>query len=261
MKLLNVGNITSILFKNSLSSLTLAISLSSLSMLLVYLYYTHVDHHKKAEKLSASKIIFESYKWTWRMFLIPGGICAFSAYLTSEFCFYPQYFIDVLPKNSIWVKLLGISIAFDYLLGVVTLHLSKWNDKQGIIRGGLVSTISIIVLGGLVLLKNLDIFTAHSYLQAPFLAGFVFGFGWFIPALFSALSRRIHAAHAARLFGAIDSTDTAAIGASSFGLELQQQGIISKNFFNILITVVFIFSFRLFLTFTKKIKRFESNVN
>lgn len=231
------------------------------SYVLVWKYYLHGDHHKRnGSKLSNLEIIGQSYKWTWRIAVIPGGVIAFLAYLCSESSFYPIYFRDVLPGNPFAMKFLGIFIAVVYTTGVLIQYFLKWNDTQGITRGIKMSLFSMLLLLACVSISESLGNIISFVLKSVFTIGFVIGFGWFTPSLFSVLSKRVHSEHAGRLYGVIDSTDTAALAISSAVVFSEQNNYISNIEGHLIASIVFIVAAVLYFCFSRKIKVFESKI-
>jgi MFS family permease len=171
--------------------------------------------------------IFSSYKWFISMFLVSGGAAALFAYLCTETTFYQIYSINEEGEVNLGDKVTGLLMAFGYAFGVIAQWIIYCSDKKGIKFGITFSflSLSILFIFKFLLSRELVYLSFNTSYLIEGILNFLFalGFGFFVPSLFSLMATKINAHHAGRLFGAIDITDTLALGISSFSLFLREK--------------------------------------
>ena len=214
----------------------------------LYLFKEDQSSHKKA-------IIRKSYKWLLTMLFVTGGAAALVAYLLTEATFYQIYTLDELPTNPIGKKIIGSLMGIGYSVGVLMLWIVKPSSKNSIKFGLSFSIFCLLFLifTNYLFSENRLRLEAIYSLRINGIAQFCFalGFGFFVPALFALMSNHIHPRHFGRLFGAVDSTDTAALYFSSFLLNIKTK----LNFSNQQVYPVLLVLFSLSLILYRKVIR------
>lgn len=88
---------------------------------------------------------------------------------------------------------------------------------------------------------------------------FALGFGFFVPSLFALMSNHVHPHHFGRLFGAVDSTDTAGLYLSSTLLDVKTKLKFHTQIFYFTLLLLFSFSLILYYNVIKVFKSYEKN--
>lgn len=202
--------------------------------------------------------MLDSYKWCWHMLFIVGGSSAIIAYLLSETSFYQMYLLDELQSTG--KKVVGILMGFAYFTGVVSQWVVYPSDKKAVTVGVIWSFVSVVAyaLFHMVSTSYWNMYwsdEAKNIINGVVQCSFAFGFGFFVPALFSLMSKRLHPEHTGRLYGAIDTTDTMALGGSSLILFLRGR----LEFDRITTMSMTVICFALSMVFYKRVNsKFES---
>lgn len=130
-----------------------------------------------------------------------------SSYYFWEVSFYLVFIKDVELRSSDF-KNFSLTMCAGYLFGVVLLRfISRWHDQHVLKLGYRISIISIILI-------FIAAFSGISLLNqfAPISGYFVYslGFGFFVPCLFSMVSKIRQPHEQGKIYGLIDSVDTVA---------------------------------------------------
>lgn len=205
------------------------------------------------------KTIVSSYRWTLSMFLVAGGASALLAYLFSESAFYPIYSLKEEGTPSFNSKIIGTSMALGYAAGVAMLWLSRCSDRMGIRIGVPISLVFIIAVYLLKLFFAQDVMFFERFVFLEMALDFVIalGFGFSVPSLFSIMSSNIRDQHAGKLFGAIDTTDTVALGISSYVLYLKDSLRITELGSYNVVLVCFVLSYFFYRSFLRRFSSYE----
>jgi len=263
---IGLGWITVDLLQLKFSSIKVLLISIFIQLIIIMLIAYSLDFKEVSQgfKKRVSTIVYSSYTWCVGMLFVTGGIAAFLAYLFSETAFYQIYILDELPKTIFKEKVNGISMGIAYFIGVISLWIINPSDKKSIKFGILFSFISILIYLCLDFFNEL--ISNHSEIQqhVMYIKGgsqflFSFGFGFSIPALFSLMSNNIHPDHTGRLFGAVDSTDTAALASTDLllgkFLKVKGNNLILSS---IIFTLIFL-SLICYYRFIKIFKSYEKN--
>lgn len=208
--------------------------------------------------------IFSSYKWFAKMLFVTGGAAALIAYLFTEVTFYQIYVMDELPEVVIGKKVIGVLMGIAYLSGVCMQWIVYPSDQKCIKFGAMFSLIFLFIF------STYNIFQLNTFLHlneiSDFINGFTqylfaFGFGFFVPALFSLMSQKIHPDHSGRLFGVVDTIDTAALGISYGILIIRSSYNFNYRVFFIISLLLFVTSVILYYKFVKEFKSYEKTKN
>lgn len=155
-------------------------------------------------------------------------------------------------------------MGFAYLSGVVIQWIINPSDKNSIKFGAGFSFLFLLMFfifnykfasNNLLQAGGLNVLTINGLLQ--FL--FAFGFGFSVPALFSLMSKNVHPHHTGRLFGAVDTADTGALGISWILLYLKDKIRINNIALYSIILVLFVISLMLYYKFMKVFKTYEKD--
>jgi hypothetical protein len=237
-----------------------SIVLQLISLVFVWLFFNF--NEKPIEKReSFFSVIYKSYKWCGTMLLVAGGAAAFSAYLLTETAFYHIYALDELREATIGKKAVGSFMGFAYLFGVIAQWIVYPSDKNSLKFGVICSFFFVFLFfllnyhNGDGLLKEDDLLKTNGVLQFFF----AFGFGFSVPALFSLMSKNVHPNHSGRLFGAVDTTDTGALGLSAASLYLKDKVRLDNSFLYSIVLILFVVSLIIYYRFIKLFKSYEKN--
>lgn len=127
------------------------------------------------------------------------------AYFFWELSFYLVFISDVELKNR-YFKNFSITMCFGYLMGVLCLKLiSNWHDRRVLKLGYVISIFSVLfVIVSFV--SGINFFQQHMPISGYFI--YSFGFGFFVPCLFSMVSKIRPSHEQGKVYGLIDSIDT-----------------------------------------------------
>ena len=242
--------------------LTTAILLQIIAVVFVKYFFVDIEDAQieTAKKIGSVKASLSSFQWTVSMFFVSGGAAALLAYLFTETAFYQIYSLNEEGIVTLSAKVIGLSMAFGYAFGVIVQWILPFSDRSGIKIGIAISLISLLLL---VLCKWVfdrgAIFPAENTAVVRGMLDFffAFGFGFSVPSLFSLMSTKIDARHTGRLFGAIDTVDTLALGLSSFALYFEDKYRFNGWIIYVLLLLFFIFSFLFYRIFIKRFTSYE----
>ncbi len=215
------------MFKN-LGVIILSLLIQIIATILIIIYFQDYEDYtiNSNFKPSIIKSIKKSYKWFISMFSVIGGALGIFAYIFAETTFYQIYSFDVVGSTEDVdnTKVVGIIMAFGYAFGVLMQWIIVKSDKKILKIGAL---FSLLMLISLVFFKYLPIFSIFysdytDYMKDKIEGVLTFliatGYGFTVPALFSIMSKNTKVHHYGKLFGAIDSVDTFALGITFFTL-------------------------------------------
>ena len=222
-------------------------------IIMIIKYYNQQEYIDRNQKIIV--VIKDSYKHLLKIIILTAGLNLILTYLFTNTVFYNIYVEDGDNAFPAYKQLAGISMGIAYFLGVLTQFIFNPSDIKSIKFGLILSTVSVVIL---VCLKNTfflrlyDSIESFIHLKIQDIAQFcfAFGFGYFIPSIFSLLSKNITKKHYGWLFGLIDATDTASLLLSSIIIYSFSKNITTFNILNItffICTIVIIFKL-----FTKK---------
>jgi hypothetical protein len=213
------------------------------------------------EKNQTHGILRKSYLWTFSMLLVTGGSAALGAYLETEITFYQVYNLDELPSATLGKKIIGSLMGIGYSIGVATQWIANTSKKNSIKFGVCFSLFCLLILFCVSCFffdmdhKNIYLTRVNGLLQFFF----AFGFGFFVPALFALMSNHVHPRHIGRLFGAIDSTDTAALYLSLALLKVKAKLDYRMQIFYLNLLLLFLISIVLYHRVIKVFRSYEKN--
>lgn len=226
------------------------------SIKILYLPEEHQAANKKA-------VIRKSYKWFLAMLFVTGGSVALVAYLLTEITFYQIYTLDELPGRIIGKKIIGSLMGIGYSVGVLVMWLVNPSNKSSIKFGVLFSFFCLLVLFFINYLPQegrLDLDEIYSLrINGIIQFFFALGFGFSVPALFALMSNHVHPHHFGRLFGAVDSTDTAALYFSSVLLNIKIKLNFSNQLFYFVLLALFSFSLMLYYKVINVFRSYEKD--
>ncbi|NGX56360.1 MAG: hypothetical protein K1060chlam5_00598 [Candidatus Anoxychlamydiales bacterium] len=262
------GWIAAVLLGLILSFWKVLFTIIFLQLLILYIikkkFIDSKDNIRKTSKdfKKIFNVISNSYKWFGSMFLTAGGSAAILAYLLSETTFYQIFSSNEIELQSLSIKIAGVLMAVGYALGVLIQWIMSFSDKKGIKYGIIISLISLFILFAFNNLYGKFDFFYFSLKNSITLKGFfefffAFGNGFFVPSLFSLMSKKLKVNHFGKLFGAIDSTDTLALGFSFFTFYLKNKLILFKNYNNFFSVFLFIISCIFYIIVIKKFSSYE----
>ena len=210
-------------------------------------------------KVDYIKTAITSYKWICKLLIVPGAVAAIFAYMFSETAFFQIYFTDESHILNLGTRLSGVILAFGYAFGVVIQWIVYCSDRSGIKFGTRFSFISLIVICMFAYYFKDSNFNCSANNNACLIEGvlnfmFSFGFGFFVPSLFTLVSKKFSPADNGKLFGVIDTAETLALNISSFSSFLRQFFGVAFVSFSFFIVFVYIISFIFYEVVVKKFK-------
>lgn len=247
----------------SSGSVSIALILQTISVIFIAKYYSPKKNIPLKKTLSLTKNIYNSWKWLIHMALVPGGLYAIIAYFFSETAFYQVYLHNELPNSAFGMKISGTLMGLAYLLGITCQSATYPSDKACVKFGTSfsLSTLVAIVFFNLILKINF-IDEALSPVICTKILGFLqfffaFGFGFFVPALFSIISENIHSDHFGRLFGVIETTDTISLSVSEKIIDIKNKFFSSNLIMSMLTLLLFFTSFLVYCKFLRVFNSYE----
>lgn len=215
-------------------------------------YYNRREYIDRDRKIIV--VIKESYKHLLKIVILTGGLSLVLTYLVTNTVFYNIYIEDDINAFPAYRKLVAISMGIAYFLGVLTQFIINPSDTKSIKFGLILSTLSIVMLlcfnNSFVLRLYVSIESLiHLKVKDILQFCFAFGFGYFVPSIFSLISKNINKKHYGWLFGLIDATDTASLLLSSVVIYLFSKTSINEITLNILNVIVLVFAVVISLIF------------
>lgn len=178
-------------------------------------------------------------------------------YLTAEVAFYQIFARGEAEVNNPNVRFIIVTWVLGYCAGVLLQNwlIPKNKDKEGMISGVTISAISMMVLIVITLFNYPNI-----YLKASTNILFALGFGFFVPCLFSMVSKKYGIHLQGKIYGLIDADDSLAlmiaVGVIYFSKEIRTSYTLLISFFLTLITLyLFILTIRSINNKKKTIER------
>lgn len=228
---------------------------------LIVIICVKISYFFQENRTVHKKIIRKSYTWLLSILFVTGGSTALAAYLLTETTFYQIYTLDEFPSNTTGGKIIGTLMGIGYSAGVIMLWILNPSNKNSIKFGLVISFSCLIAMIICVFVfpevPSRDFYMLRTNGVLQFL--FALGFGFSVPALFSLMSNHVHPSHFGRLFGAIDSTDTAALYFSAFLLNLKTRLMLNDQIVFVSSSLLILLSARLYYKVIKVFRSYEKH--
>lgn len=244
------------------AALTLTIILQALSVFVIKYYFYSQENLENPTQNRDITAVLSSYRWLFFMISVTGGLAALGAYFFSETTFYSIYSLgEDGGSKTVIDKMLGLYMSFGYAVGVYSLWKTRCSDRNGIKTGVIISLISLVLfmLYKFVLEDDFVVFKKFHLIEGCFKFFLAFGFGCFVPSLFSSMSSKTESRHAGRLFGVIDTTDTFALVSSTFIEKFKNSLKLKNAIIYALLTSLFIIACLCYRLFIKRFTTYEKS--
>lgn len=214
-----------------------------------------IKYYNQKDKVMGNKkpivIIKNSYYSIIRTILFAAGLWFVLIYCFTEIVFYNIYIENESNVRFLYKKLTGISMGIAYFFGILTQFIINPSDTKSIKFGMILScTASLIILGlKFSFIERLAI-PVESFISLKITDilqfVFAFGFGYFVPSIFSLISKKTSKHHYSWVFGLLDATTAALLLSSAFIYFISIEAINNVTFFVLNVIILFlalIFSF------------------